>query len=74
MVFAKVDTEAEQELAGRFAIMSIPTLMTFRDNVLLYAQPGAFPAEALEQRITKVQSLDMDDIRRQIEEQARVAS
>jgi thioredoxin 1 len=74
VVFAKVDTEAEQELAARFGIMSIPTLMAFRDNVLLYAQPGALPAAALEQLIAKVQGLDMDEIRRQIDEQARVAS
>jgi thioredoxin 1 len=74
VVFAKVDTEAEPELAARFGIMSIPTLMAFRDNVLLYAQPGALPAPALEQLIAKVQGLDMDEVRRQIQEQARVAS
>ena len=74
VVFAKVDTEAEPELAARFGIMSIPTLMAFRDNVPLYAQPGALPAPALEQLIAKVQGLDMDQVRRQIEEHARVAS
>jgi thioredoxin 1 len=74
VVFAKVDTEAEQELAATFGIMSIPTLMVFRDNVLLYAQPGALPAAALEQLIAKVQGLDMDEVRRQIDEQSRVAS
>jgi thioredoxin 1 len=74
VVFAKVDTEAEQELAARFGIRSIPTLIAFRDNVLLYAQPGALPAPALEQLIAKVQGLDMDEVRRQIQEQARVAS
>ena len=74
VIFAKVDTEAEPELAARFGIMSIPTLMAFRDNVLLYAQPGALPAPALEQLIAKVQGLDMDQVRRQVEEQARVAS
>jgi len=74
VVFAKVDTEAEQELATRFGIMSIPTLMVFRDNVLLYAQPGALPAPALEELITKVQGLDMDEVRREIEEQVRAAS
>jgi thioredoxin 1 len=74
VVFAKVDTEAEQELAARFGIMSIPTLMAFRDNVLLYTQPGALPAAALEQLIAKVEGLDMDEVRRQIDEQARVAS
>jgi len=74
LVFAKVDTEAEQELAARFGIMSIPTLMAFRDNVLLYAQPGALPAPALEELIAKVRGLDMDEVRHQIEEQARAAS
>jgi thioredoxin 1 len=74
VVFGKVDTEAEQELAARFRIMSIPTLMAFRDNVLLYAQPGALPEAALEELIAKVRSLDMDEVRRQVDEQARAAS
>ncbi len=74
IVFAKVDTEAEQELAARFGIMSIPTLMAFRDNILLYAQPGALPARALEELITKVKELDMDEVRRQVEERASAAS
>lgn len=69
VTFAKVDTEAEQDLAARFGIMSIPTLMVFRNNVLLYAQPGAVPASMLEQLITKVQELDMDDVRRQLDHQ-----
>lgn len=68
IVFAKVDTEAQPELAGAFQIMSIPTLMVFREQILLYAQPGALPAEALEQLIGKVNELDMDDVRRQIDE------
>ncbi len=70
IVFAKFDTEAEQELAGQFAIRSIPTLMAFRENVLLYAQPGALPAAALEELITKVQQLDMAEVHRQIAESA----
>jgi len=74
VVFAKVDTEAEPELAAHFEIMSIPTLMAFRDQVLLYAQPGALPGARLEDLLSKVKSLDMDDIRRQIEEQTRAAS
>jgi thioredoxin 1 len=74
VVFAKVDTEAEQQLAGRFGIMSIPTLMAFRDNVLLYAQAGALPGSALEELITKVRALDMDEVRRQLNEQSRAAS
>jgi thioredoxin 1 len=69
IVFAKVDTEAEQELAAAMGIQSIPTLMAFRDQILLYAQPGALPAAALEELITKIQELDMDDVRRQIAEQ-----
>jgi thioredoxin 1 len=67
-VFGKVDTEAEQELAGAFGIRSIPTLMIFRDKVLLYAEPGALPEEALEEIIAKVKALDMDDVRRRIAE------
>jgi thioredoxin 1 len=66
LVFAKVDTEAEPELASRFGIMSIPTLMAFRDQVLLYAQPGALPESALEQLIEKIAELDMDEVRAQI--------
>jgi thioredoxin 1 len=72
-VFAKVDTEAEQELAGAFGIRSIPTLMIFRDHVLLYAEPGALPEEALEEIIGKVKTLDMDDVRRRIAERESAA-
>jgi thioredoxin 1 len=68
VTFAKVDTEAEQELAARASITSIPTLMAFRDGILVFAQPGALPATALEQVITGVQGLDMDDVRRQVAE------
>ena len=64
--FAKVDTEAERELAARASITAIPTLMAFRDGILVYAQPGALPAPALEQLIGAVRGLDMDDVRRQI--------
>ena len=74
VVFAKVDTEAEQELAARFGIMSIPTLMAFRENVLLYAQPGAVPAAALEDLIGKIKALDMDEVRRTVAEQELTAS
>lgn len=66
VVFAKVDTEAEQQLAGALGIYSIPTLMVFRDQILLYAQAGALPANALEQLITQVRELDMDKVREQI--------
>jgi thioredoxin 1 len=64
VVFGKVDTEAEPELAGAFGIMSIPTLMAFRDQTELYAQPGALPAAALDQLVTQVKALDMDEVRR----------
>ena len=68
VTFAKVDTEAEQDLAQAFGIRSIPTLMVFRDQVLLYSEPGALPPPALDQLITQVKALDMDDVRRQIAE------
>jgi thioredoxin 1 len=67
-VFAKVDTEAEQSLAGGLGIASIPTLMIFRDGVLVFRQPGALPPQTLEQLITAVRDLDMEDVRRQINE------
>ena len=69
IVFGKVDTEAERELAGAAQIMSIPTLMAFRDGILVYSQAGALPAEALEQVIDAVRGLDMDDVRRKVAEQ-----
>ena len=68
MVFAKVDTEAEQEIAGKAGITSIPTLMIFRDQILLFAQPGALPAPALEDLIRQVRALDMDEVRREMAE------
>jgi len=67
--FGKVDTEAEQQLAGAANIRSIPTLMAFRDGILVFSQPGALPAPALEQVITAVKDLDMDDVRKQLAEQ-----
>ena len=66
VTFGKVDTEAEQALAAAAQITSIPTLMAFRDGILVFSQPGALPAPALEQVITAVKGLDMDDVRRQI--------
>ena len=69
IVFAKVDTEAEQGLAMSANILSIPTLMAFRDGILVFSQPGALPEAALEQVIAAVRALDMDDVRRQLEEQ-----
>ncbi len=68
IVFAKVDTEDQQELAGAFQIMSIPTLMAFRDQVLLYSQPGALPATALASLIEQIRALDMDEVRLKIAE------
>lgn len=62
-VFGKVDTDAETELAQTFGISSIPTLMVIRDNVVLYAQPGALPEPALEELITKARELNMDEVR-----------
>jgi len=62
ITFGKVDTEAEQELAGAAGITSIPTLMVFRDGVLVFSQPGALPAPALDQVITAVRGLDMDEV------------
>jgi thioredoxin 1 len=66
VVFGKVDTEAEQQLAGAANISSIPTLMAFRDGILVFSQPGALPPPALEQVITAVKTLDMDEVRSQI--------
>ena len=66
VVFGKVDTEAEQSLAAAAQITSIPTLMAFRDGILVFRQAGALPAPALEELITAVKGLDMDDVRAQI--------
>jgi thioredoxin 1 len=74
LIFGKVDTEAERELAGAAQIMSIPTLMVFREEILLFAQPGALPAAALEELIEAVRAADMDEIRAEIAEQDKVES
>ena len=66
ITFAKVDTEAERDLAARASITSIPTLMAFREGILVYARPGALPAAALEQLIAAVRGLDMDAVRAQL--------
>jgi len=71
IVFGKVDTEAEQGLAAAAGISSIPTLMAFRDGILVFSQPGALPAAALERIITAVRQLDMDDLRAQVAAAAR---
>ena len=75
VVFAKVNTEEQQALAGYFQIRSIPTLMIFREKIIIFAQPGALPASALEQVIEKAKALDMNEVRREIEkEQASAAN
>jgi len=74
IVFGKVDTEAEVELAGVARVFSIPTLMVFRDGVLVFNQPGALPAAALEQVITAVRGLDMAEVHRQIAEKSAKAA
>jgi thioredoxin 1 len=74
VVFAKVDTEAEQALAGSFQIRSIPTLMAFRDGILLYKEAGALPKDALAKLVEQVKGLDMDDVRRQVAEAEAAAN
>ncbi|WP_372734227.1 thioredoxin family protein, partial [Nocardioides sp.] len=66
--FGSIDTEAEQALAGAAQVTSIPTLMAFREGILVFRQAGALPAPALEELITAVKGLDMEDVRRQIAE------
>ena len=73
LTFGKVDTEAEQELAGGLGIQSIPTLMIFRDQVLLFSQPGLIPEEALDDLVARARALDMDEVRRQVAAQASEA-
>ncbi|MET9222922.1 thioredoxin [Streptomyces sp. NPDC088197] len=68
LVFAKVDTEAQPELAAAFQIQSIPTLMIVRDKVAVFAQPGALPEPALEDVIAQARALDMDEVRKSVEE------
>ena len=74
IVFGKVDTEAEQALAAAANITSIPTLMAFRDGILVFAQPGALPAQGLAQVIEGVKGLDMDAVRADIESQKQQQS
>jgi thioredoxin len=66
VTFAKVNTDEEQELAGAFQIRSIPTLMVFREKVLLFSQPGALPKSVLEELLTKVRAVDMEQVRAEI--------
>ena len=69
IVFAKVNTEEERELAGTFQIRSIPTLMVYREQIIVFSQPGSMAPAGLEALIEKVAALDMDDVRRQMAEQ-----
>lgn len=73
IVHAKVDTEAQRELAFEFKIQSIPTLMIVRDRTVIYNEPGALPSEALESLITQARELDMEEVRNQIAEQDQSA-
>ena len=69
VVFAKVNTDEEQEIAAHFQIRSIPTLMVFRDQIIVFSQPGAMPQGAFEQVVSKAKGLDMDEVRKQISQQ-----
>lgn len=66
VTFGKIDTDANQDLSGAFEIRSIPTLMAFRDGILLFSQAGALPAAALEELLSKVKELNMDEVREEI--------
>ena len=70
VVFAKVNTDDEQEIAGHFQIRSIPTLMVFREQIIVFSQPGALPQSSLEQIVEKSKQLDMEEVRKQIAEQS----
>ncbi len=70
IVHAKVDTEAQRELAFEFKIQSIPTLMIVRDQTVIYSEPGALPSEALESLISQARELDMDEVKQKIAEQS----
>ena len=69
IVFAKVNTEEQQELAAHFQIRSIPTLMIFREKIIIFAQPGMIPGQVLDELIGKARELDMQQVRKDIEEQ-----
>jgi len=69
VVFAKVNTEDQEGLASAFQIRSIPTLMLFRDQIVLFSQPGSLPGAALDEILTKARALDMDQVRKEIAEQ-----
>jgi len=74
IVFAKVNTEDEQEIAGHFQIRSIPTLMIFREQIIIFAQPGALPEGSFRQLLDKAKDLDMVEVRKQIESQEQATA
>jgi thioredoxin 1 len=69
VVFAKVNTDDEQEIAAHFQIRSIPTLMVFREQIIVFSQPGALPQGAFEQVVQRAKALDMDEVRKQLDSQ-----
>ena len=73
VVFAKVNVDEQRELAGWFQVRSIPTLMVFREQIILYAQPGALPASALDEILAQAKALDMDEVRREVQAQQQAA-
>jgi thioredoxin 1 len=73
IVFGKVDTEAQPELAQSFAISAIPTLMIFRDGIAVFSQAGALPAAALEELVTQARALDMEKVKAEVKKQANAA-
>lgn len=72
IVFAKVNTEEQEELAGYFQIRSIPTLMIFREKIIIFSQPGALPSSAFEQLIEKARTVDMEQVHKEVNEQENV--
>jgi thioredoxin 1 len=74
ITWGKVDTEAQPDLAGALQIRSIPTLMVFRDGILVFSQPGMLPAAAVDELVRQVRALDMDDVRKQVQEQAAASA
>ena len=70
VIFAKVNTDEEQEIAAHFQIRSIPTLMVFREQIIVFSQPGALPQGAFEQVVSKAKEIDMEEVRKQIAQQA----
>ena len=73
VVFGKIDTQEQQQLAAQLQIRSIPTIMAFRDGIQLYSQPGALPADSFDELIAKVVEIDMDEVRKKIEESEAAA-